>query len=833
MWKYDDALLNEISRIKAGDFSNYEQFYNMTAGYVYKLICDVISDINVANEVLTDAYNRIYAEIPGLENINDFYGFAGRIATDVTYARVNAMGVISLCTEETRSQVFEVMSQDTEPIISEYVMSSEEVKRLFEEEIDKLPITAKIILQYYFYESLSVSEISARTGIDAVEVKKIIANLKDRLKLFIEGYPFDSSQRFYSLAEMPFFLGVFAYALQKTSGMDILAIGGAAFGAGAIAGAATGGVISTGTAVSGGGVASAGATGAAASGVAGTGGAGVAGAAASGVAGTGAATASAVGIGVGAKIGIGVVAVAVLTGGSIGLHHIITKDKDNTTEVATVTDADSDTTEAYQDTTEIVEETTEEIIESNPVYDIYYFDSEYNSVEDTTYSCSIAYLTYEGSAFPALRDSFNAWQDEKINAYYEYVGEVAGWEMYADSKNSYDVSIYYGRHDDKVLCATWSDYTYSGGAHGYGTASSANFDVQTGNILTLQNLGENVPYELQTAIYNYINADESLKNVVDSNYEEKIAEKIADGSLNWHMERDSIKVVFSQYEIAPYMAGPISMEIPFSELPSLNPYYYSDETIICENLISGSENWKNPSMYDVNFDGAVDEISMLERYSSEESGSYYYLDINGTAVTEEIFFSSLEIYNVTGKYTNPQFHLIANPDKRSFVVMEFPVSGEESNYYVYELTTGSGQLVQSYTANPNMGFYMYYGMITTDVNAFGSYEGTKVYTIGEGGFNTKDLFYEFKKDDSGRGVFEIITKIEVPCKYEKDGTLAEGTIPAQTAIYPMACDPDHCIFEFVLEDGTKGRIYYENGENGISVNGVFENDLFTSLPYAN
>ena len=129
------------------------------------------------------------------------------------------------------------------------------------------------------------------------------------------------------------------------------------------------------------------------------------------------------------------------------------------------------------------------------------------------------------------------------------------------------------RIDHNVLSLFGTQNSYSGSTHGSLSCVTANYDLSTGDVLTLgsilhmdadkndiidaviQKLGEHVSeYQLfdgyEEGVYNRLGGDENL-------YED------------FYFTTSGLSFFFTPYEIAPYSAGIITVEIPYQELTGI------------------------------------------------------------------------------------------------------------------------------------------------------------------------------------------------------------------------------------------------------------------------
>lgn len=148
---------------------------------------------------------------------------------------------------------------------------------------------------------------------------------------------------------------------------------------------------------------------------------------------------------------------------------------------------------------------------------------------------------------------------------------------YMDNSNWYPYSyqILYSptRIDHGVLSMFGVQSSYSGGIHANKNCVSVNYDLMTGDILTLGSIMhaeattddfiDLLLKKLQTNIDSY-----NLYNDYESGVRNRLG---GDENLyeDFFFTPTGLNFYFSPYEIAPYSSGVITVEIPYNELPGL------------------------------------------------------------------------------------------------------------------------------------------------------------------------------------------------------------------------------------------------------------------------
>ena len=129
------------------------------------------------------------------------------------------------------------------------------------------------------------------------------------------------------------------------------------------------------------------------------------------------------------------------------------------------------------------------------------------------------------------------------------------------------------RIDQGVLSLFGSQNSYSGGLHGSLSCIAANYDLMTGDTLTLGSIMhmDATKEDFIVRIIDKLNAVASEYYLFDDFEEGVYARLSGDENLyeDFYFTQTGLCFFFSPYEIAPYSSGVISIEIPYSELPGL------------------------------------------------------------------------------------------------------------------------------------------------------------------------------------------------------------------------------------------------------------------------
>lgn len=110
------------------------------------------------------------------------------------------------------------------------------------------------------------------------------------------------------------------------------------------------------------------------------------------------------------------------------------------------------------------------------------------------------------------------------------------------------------------------NYTYTGGAHGYGAVSLCPIDLKAKKIIKYADLFTEANDEKITKlIIEQLKADLETNDLAETGY---WVENISP-SKNFGITEEGILFYYNQYEIAPYVMGPTAVTIPYKKLKGL------------------------------------------------------------------------------------------------------------------------------------------------------------------------------------------------------------------------------------------------------------------------
>lgn len=153
-------------------------------------------------------------------------------------------------------------------------------------------------------------------------------------------------------------------------------------------------------------------------------------------------------------------------------------------------------------------------------------------------------------------------QQARQEYYNDYGYQVPKEEEYMYSYE-YDVSYEVKYNQNNILSVLIYDYMYTGGAHGMATVESYNFDVLTGNEITLSSVAKT--NSAFTKMERYARTDLLNQNAkMGMIFPDTLDSISIDNDRPFYFYDNGIVVKFYEYEVAAYAAGMPEVKIPYS-----------------------------------------------------------------------------------------------------------------------------------------------------------------------------------------------------------------------------------------------------------------------------
>lgn len=262
------------------------------------------------------------------------------------------------------------------------------------------------------------------------------------------------------------------------------------------------------------------------------------------------------------------------------------------------------------------------------------------------------------SEFYSMDPELKAWVDsilEEIRQ--DYASDSANLleeanlilEDYGDGfhgfSNYQELSV--GRHDGKVASINVLSSVYSGGAHSNTVQTSWNLDLETQKVLRLEDVLEK---DSEAAMADLVQSHVDAKfqplgeGALFEGYSETIESAFRDTLMTpyWYFSGTGLVIYFNPYELAPFAAGIIKVEIPYTSLDGIlrEEYFPGQYAQIPGELLLR----KSPDEGTQNISITVEQDGDL--ISVGANGNVYQMQLSqvswleGTIIGQQILFST-------------------------------------------------------------------------------------------------------------------------------------------------------------------------------------------------
>lgn len=372
------------------------------------------------------------------------------------------------------------------------------------------------------------------------------------------------------------------------------------------------------------------------------------------------------------------------------------------------------------------------------------------------------------------------------------------------------------RSDDKVLSLELNRFDFRGGAHGSYMFNGATFDTKTGKELLLTDIIKDQEGFKKTAVdYIIKSVETSVGEELFPEYKETIESTLE--NVQWVLSDYGLKIYYQEYEIAPYTAGVITVELPYSFIQEyMNTAYIPEEAE--PKLIRLSQN----QSYMLDFGKGEQEVVVENEMQQED---YYLSCVKLIMDGKEVFVYFIE---EPGPYYSGECYYFKNTDGKKYLLVKYTGDSDYSIMCAYQLKYSEfveTDSINGYLNEENLNAQELEMLHKVDV--FGSYTGAKHYKISYNGkMVTEDKEYRLVNPIGTE--FERALTLKQNIRVYIEGK--ETNLKSGRKIYPVALSDEKLYFE--SEEG-KGYIEYENGEGGVVlVEGEEENEVFDGIQYA-
>jgi len=184
----DDPDLEIVDRVRNGETDAFEELVRKHGRRVYRSLLSILGSTEEAEDALQDAFLKAFQHLPHFEGRSKFSTWLVRIAINTGLQRVRGRKDFDSLDEE--SEEFRPRNIQAWTDTPEEFYSREELRRLVEREVMKLPVKYRVALMLRDLEELSTEEAAAALGLSVPGLKARV--LRGRLMLRESMVPYFS-----------------------------------------------------------------------------------------------------------------------------------------------------------------------------------------------------------------------------------------------------------------------------------------------------------------------------------------------------------------------------------------------------------------------------------------------------------------------------------------------------------------------------------------------------------------------------------------------------------------------------------------------------------------
>ena len=205
-----ENLSELVLRAQSGDSEAFSELYRQSGPTIYRTICSMVRDENLAWDIHQNTYILAYRWLNKLEKPEAFLPWLRKIAVNETIKELNKeqpLTFTELAGDREEEPQFQELRDGYQPEIE---LDKQEAARLVREILEKLPPKQQLILGMYYYEGYSVREIAEALHVTEGTVKTQLHLGRKRVETEVKRLEVEGV-KLYGLSPMAFLA-----ALQRT-----------------------------------------------------------------------------------------------------------------------------------------------------------------------------------------------------------------------------------------------------------------------------------------------------------------------------------------------------------------------------------------------------------------------------------------------------------------------------------------------------------------------------------------------------------------------------------------------------------------------------------------
>lgn len=238
------------------------------------------------------------------------------------------------------------------------------------------------------------------------------------------------------------------------------------------------------------------------------------------------------------------------------------------------------------------------------------------------------------------------------------------------------------RHDDTVVSLICLSSLYSGGTHPNSVQTSYNLDVVNQRVLRLEDvIAEDGAADLAAMVHSRVEEKFAGLGLFDD-YAATIGSSMEYGNMTayWYLNDTGLVIFYNQYELGPYAAGIIKVELPYEELDGilLEQFQPIPSTGVPGDLLLRGE-WDGYHSIPITIEAEGERLLVGTEGKVYQVQLSEVLWLEGTPIARELIFSARtlcqnDVLEITGGFDD---------ETRSFAIEFIDGLGQHRLYYLH------------------------------------------------------------------------------------------------------------------------------------------------------
>lgn len=185
-----NKLAKYVARAQRGDRKAMERIVDETSGYVYYYCLTLLCSEDEANEAVQEIYLTVLKKLGTLENPKAFLGWLKTVTSNHCKNRLERNKNYSSLDDEV---IFENTEETDVQLIPQKQIEAQELRNAVVTAVKNLPVFQRECVMMYYYNEMSVSQISEILEIKEGTVKSRLYNARKTIKAELEKLGFSEN----------------------------------------------------------------------------------------------------------------------------------------------------------------------------------------------------------------------------------------------------------------------------------------------------------------------------------------------------------------------------------------------------------------------------------------------------------------------------------------------------------------------------------------------------------------------------------------------------------------------------------------------------------------